>query len=107
MMTRMKFMNTEVDSLNMAEVLDRIDKLIQIKKKSYVVTPNVDHIVQLEKDSELQKVYKNADLILADGKPLIWISNYYKTPIKEKVSGSDLFPLLCEMAGKKGYKMFF
>ena len=100
MMTRMKFMNTEVDSLNMAEVLDRIDKLIQIKKKSYVVTPNVDHIVQLEKDSELQKVYKNADLILADGKPLIWISNYYKTPIKEKVSGSDLFPLLCEMAGK-------
>lgn len=106
-MTRMKFMNTEVDSLNMAEVLDRIDKLIQIKKNSYVVTPNVDHIVQLEKDSELQKVYKNADLILADGKPLIWISNYYKTPIKEKVSGSDLFPLLCEMAGKKGYKMFF
>lgn len=107
MMTRMKFMNTEVDSLNMPEVLDRIDKLIQIKKNSYVVTPNVDHIVQLEKDSELQKVYKNADLILADGKPLIWISNYYKTPIKEKVSGSDLFPLLCEMAGKKGYKMFF
>lgn len=107
MMTRMKFMNTEVDSLNMAEVLDRIDKLIQIKKNSYVVTPNVDHIVQLEKDSELQKVYKNADLILADGKPLIWISNYYKTPIKEKVSGSDLFPLLCEMAGEKGYKMFF
>lgn len=106
-MTRMKFMNTEVDSLNMPEVLDRIDKLIQIKKNSYVVTPNVDHIVQLEKDSELQKVYKNADLILADGKPLIWISNYYKTPIKEKVSGSDLFPLLCEMAGKKGYKMFF
>ncbi|WP_449555475.1 WecB/TagA/CpsF family glycosyltransferase [Lactococcus lactis] len=91
----------------MPEVLDRIDKLIQIKKNSYVVTPNVDHIVQLEKDSELQKVYKNADLILADGKPLIWISNYYKTPIKEKVSGSDLFPLLCEMAGKKGYKMFF
>lgn len=107
MMTRMKFMNTEVDSLNMPEVLDRIDNLIQIKKNSYVVTPNVDHIVQLEKDSELQKVYKNADLILADGKPLIWISNYYKTPIKEKVSGSDLFPLLCEMAGKKGYKMFF
>ena len=31
MMTRMKFMNTEVDSLNMPEVLDRIDKLIQIK----------------------------------------------------------------------------
>lgn len=106
-MTRIKFMNTEVDNLSMYEALEKIDNLIQIKKSSYVVTPNVDHIVQLENDSELQEVYKKANLILTDGKPLIWISNYYKTPIKEKVSGSDLFPLLCQMAEKKGYKMFF
>ena len=25
----------------------------------------------------------------------------------EEISGSDLFPLLCEMAAEKGYKMFF
>lgn len=29
------------------------------------------------------------------------------TPIKEKISGSDLFPRLCNMAAKKGYKLFF
>ena len=51
--------------------------------------------------------YKNASLILTDGKPLLWIANWYGTPIKEKISGSDLFPLLCEMAAEKGYKMFF
>ncbi len=72
-----------------------------------MVTPNVDHIVQLETNKELQAVYKNASLILTDGKPLLWIANWYGTPIKEKISGSDLFPLLCEMAAEKGYKMFF
>lgn len=106
-MTRIKFMNTEVDNLSMYEALEKIDNLIQIKKSSYVVTPNVDHIVQLENDSELQEVYKKANLILTDGKPLIWISNYYKTPIKEKVSGSDLFPLLCQMAEKKDIRCSF
>lgn len=106
-MSRMKFMNTEIDNLTMEEALDAIDVLIQKKKNAYVVTPNVDHIVQLEKDKELQDVYANADLILTDGKPLLWIAKYYKTPIKEKVSGSDLFPRLCELAAKKGYRMFF
>ena len=106
-MTRIKFMNTEVDNLDMNEVLDEIDKLIQLKNNSYVVTPNVDHIIQLENDFELKKAYENADLILTDGKPLIWISKFYKTPIKEKVSGSDLFPLLCQMSAEKGYRMFF
>lgn len=106
-MARIKFMNTEIDNLTMKETLDEIDKLILKNDKSYVVTPNVDHIVQLETDVELKNIYRDASLILADGKPLLWISKWYKTPIKEKISGSDLFPLLCEMAAKKGYSMFF
>ena len=106
-MSRMKFMNTEIDNLTMQETLQAIDRLIQENKSAYVVTPNVDHIVQLEKSKELQAVYKNASLILADGKPLLWIAKWYGTPIKEKISGSDLFPLLCNMAAKKKYKMFF
>lgn len=105
-MARIKFMNTNIDNLTMTETLNEIDKLIQKKNCSYVVTPNVDHIVRLEKDVELQKVYKNASLILTDGKPLIWISKWYKTPIKEKISGSDLFTKVCELAANKNYTMY-
>ena len=105
-MARIKFMNTDIDNLTMAETLNEIDKLIQKKNCSYVVTTNVDHIVRLEKDEELQKVYKNASLILTDGKPLIWISKWYKTPIKEKISGSDLFPRVCQLAANKNYTMY-
>lgn len=106
-MSRMKFMNTEIDNLTMQEALQAIDELINKNDSSYVVTPNVDHIVQLETNKELQKVYANASLILTDGKPLLWIAKWYGTPIKEKISGSDLFPLLCKMAAEKGYTMFF
>lgn len=103
---RMEFLNTKIDNLTMEESLDEIDKLIKKKNPSYVVTPNVDHIVKLEEDKEFQEVYENANLILTDGMPLIWISKIKKTPIKEKVSGSDLFPKVCELAAKKGYRLF-
>ena len=106
-MVRMRFMNTEIDNLTMEEALVRIDELIQENRNAYVVTPNVDHLVQLERGGELNEVYKHADLILTDGKPLIWISKWYGTPIKEKISGSDLFPQICALAAKKDYRMFF
>ena len=100
-------MNTEIDNLTMQEALKEIDKLIKERRCAYVVTPNVDHIVQLETNKELQAVYANASLILTDGKPLLWIAKWYGTPIKEKISGSDLFPLLCKMAAEKKYTMYF
>lgn len=102
----MKFMNIEIDNITMSEALEKINWLIKQDKNAYVVTPNVDHIIQIEQGGKLCEVYENADLILADGKPLIWISKWYGSPIKQKVSGSDLFPLLCEMAATKKYKMF-
>lgn len=105
-MSRIKFLNTEVDNLTMDEAIKRIDELVLKGKPSYVVTPNIDHIVKLENDKEFQQVYKEADLILTDGMPLIWISKMKKTPIKEKVSGSDLFPKVCDLAARRGYKVF-
>lgn len=106
-MSRLKLMNTEIDNLTMDEALQKIDELIRENKNAYVVTPNVDHIIQLERGGELIDVYKHADLILTDGKPLIWISKWYGKPIKEKISGSDLFPRLCNLASHKGYRMYF
>ncbi len=105
-MSRIRFLNIEIDNLSMDESIEYIDKLIKRKKNSYVVTPNVDHIVKLENDMEFLEVYNNADLVLTDGMPLVWISKFLKTPIKEKVSGSDLFPKVCELADEKGYSIF-
>lgn len=105
-MTRIKFLNTYIDSLTMQEAIDEAEKLIEKLGCSYIVTPNLDHIVMLETDKEFAEVYSNADLILADGKPLIWISKLLKNPIKEKISGSDFFPCLCKKCAEKGYSVF-
>lgn len=103
---RMDFLNTQVDNLTMEEALLEVDRLIAENRTAYVVTPNVDHIVVMEKDEEFSQLYREADLILTDGKPLIWISKLSGTPIKEKISGSDFFPRMCELAVQKGYSIF-
>lgn len=53
---RMKFLNTHIDNLTMNEAIKEIDCLIKANSHSYVVTPNMDHIVLLEKDQLFKKV---------------------------------------------------
>jgi N-acetylglucosaminyldiphosphoundecaprenol N-acetyl-beta-D-mannosaminyltransferase len=103
---RMRFLNTEIDNITMDEALESVDKMIQTGSFHYIITPNVDHIIKLEESPTFREIYKDADLVLTDGMPLIWISKLFKKPIREKISGSDFFPKVCELASKKGYKVF-
>ena len=103
---RQKFINTNIDNITMTEAIEKIKGFVKSNKYNYVVTPNVDHIVKIEYDEEFREIYKNADLILADGMPLIWISKIKGNKIKEKISGSDIFPKVCEVSSENGYKLF-
>ena len=105
-MRKQPLLNTYVNNFDMREALDAIDRLIESGKKSYVVAINVDVVIKIEEDSYLKEIADNADIVLVDGKPLVWIANYYKRPVKEKVSGSDLVPLLCARAEEKQYSIY-
>ena len=99
-------MNTAVNNYSMDECLDEIEKMIHSDKKSYVVAVNVDVIIKIEEDELLKTITDSADMVIVDGKPLIWIAKKRKLPITHKISGSDMVPLLCERAEKKGYSIF-
>lgn len=106
MANKVKLLNINLDKLNFDEAINEIDNLIKKKSCSYVVTPNTDHIVLVEHDAEFKEIYDNADLVLLDGKPLVWLSKWLKDEKMEKISGSDIFPRICELAAKKGYTMY-
>jgi len=105
-MSKIKFLNINVDNVTMSEAIDRIEYLVRNNANSFIVTPNLDHIVTVERDEYFKEIYKNATLVLTDGQPLIWISRLLRNPIVEKVSGSDLFPEICKMASKNNYSIY-
>ena len=106
-MSKVRFLNVMIDSLFMDEAIAVADELVKKRNNSFIVTPNVDHLVLLESNQELRDAYSKADLVLADGMPIVWLSKYYGGVIKEKISGSDFLPKLCELSAQRGYKVFF
>lgn len=105
-LNRMRFMNIDIDNVTMKEAIEYIMDCIEKKEHMYVVTPNVDHIVQLQNNPALLDAYKNSGLVVTDGTPLIWISKLYGTPIREKICGSDLTPLLIEEMWRRDKSIF-
>lgn len=97
----------DIDNVDMQEAIQKIELLIKKKKASLVVTPNVHHINILKKDSEFRKVYKNASLVIPDSTPLTWFSKIVGMPLKERVAGSDLLPLLSSVAAENNFSFFF
>lgn len=105
-MEKQALLNTFINNVTMSETVEAIEQMIAADKKSYVVAINVDVVMKIEADPYLKKIVDDADMVLVDGKPLVWISKLHEKPLKAKISGSDLVPLLCEISAKKGYSIF-
>jgi N-acetylglucosaminyldiphosphoundecaprenol N-acetyl-beta-D-mannosaminyltransferase len=106
MKERIDLFNISIDNVTMAEAVALIRQWAREKKGTYVVTPNVDHVVKLQKDEEFLAIYRDAGLVIADGMPLIWVSRLVKKPLKERVTGADLFTQVCADAAAQGYSVY-
>jgi N-acetylglucosaminyldiphosphoundecaprenol N-acetyl-beta-D-mannosaminyltransferase len=86
--------------------VDSIAAMVAEGGTHYVVTPNVDFLVKAQRDPELRRILVHADLVLCDGKPIVWASHLLSGILPSRVAGSDLTPLLLDRAAAKGWRLF-
>jgi len=99
-------------NVTMDEAVTHIVQMAQkTEKPRHVCTGNLDHLAMLEHDPEFRAIYRNSDLTLADGKPVVLLSRLAATPtrpaLKQRVTGSDLFWELARASEATGLSLFF
>jgi N-acetylglucosaminyldiphosphoundecaprenol N-acetyl-beta-D-mannosaminyltransferase len=82
-------LHVEINNLSMQEFLKEL-------KQGVVFTPNVDHLMKLQHDEAFIQAYRKADYRVCDSQVLLYASRFLGVPIKDKISGSDLFPAFCD-----------
>ena len=106
------------DALTVPQALDRFFELAAMppgpRGCRIAATVNVDFIVNTycatsstPRNPALAAVLRRAELVIADGMPLVWLSRLIGTPLPERVTGADLVPLIAERAAKKHVKLYF
>ena len=94
------------DNVTLGEAVDRISAMIAEGRPHYVATANMDFLVQARGDVELRRILLEADLVLCDGTPLVWASRLLGNPLRERVAGADLVPMLMHEAARNGHRVF-
>lgn len=79
---------------------------LQAGNGGWVVTANLDFLRRLATDDVFHAVYNQATLALADGMPLVWAARLQKTPIPQRVAGSDLISSASAAAAAAGRSIF-
>lgn len=90
-----------------AETVAWARERIRWRVPGYMATANLDFVMQAWSDPELQRILLEASLVIADGMPIVWMSKLFGPPLRERVTGSDLVPLLAGMCRDEGFSVFF
>jgi N-acetylglucosaminyldiphosphoundecaprenol N-acetyl-beta-D-mannosaminyltransferase len=105
---RVNICDVNIDRESFDNVLNSIvEHALHNRKPEYIVTPNAQHILTLQKDAYFQEIYRQAFLVVPDGVSLLWAAKFLNTPLNGRVNGTDLFEKLCKVAADKELKVFF
>lgn len=97
-----------VDRLGHEEAVDRICRLaVGPAWAQIVVTPNLHHVVELERTQAFRDAYRDAALVLADGWPVVAAARLFGAAGQQRVTGADLLPAVCGEAARRGLSVAF
>ncbi len=80
-----------IDAIEMPAVLRNIEKAASNTVSFTISTPNLNFLVNSQRDSEFRESLLLSDLCPADGMPIVWIARLMGIPIKHRIAGSDIF----------------
>jgi len=95
------------DLVTLRQAVDQIGALIESGQPSYVITANLNYVMLHHQQPSLRTVTEQADLVLADGQPIVWRSKLSSEPLPERVAGSEMIFHLAQRASQEGWSIYF
>jgi N-acetylglucosaminyldiphosphoundecaprenol N-acetyl-beta-D-mannosaminyltransferase len=96
-----------IHSLGMEDVINICKEHIYRRRPLLLGVVNVAKIVNIQKNPELRAGLEQADLVLADGVPIVWLSRILGNPLPQRVAGIDIMLELLKQADQKYYRIYF
>jgi N-acetylglucosaminyldiphosphoundecaprenol N-acetyl-beta-D-mannosaminyltransferase len=104
---RVRVASCPVDRISFDQAIQQVRERIENGVPTHIVFVNAAKVVNYQRNKRLREAMDKADLLLADGVPLVWASRLLGRPLPGRVNGTDLMHALVELAAEQGYRVFF
>jgi len=109
-------LGVRVDCLTQQQTLDAIAQLIEQRRNAIargeptecrqVVTVNTEFVMEARRNAEFRKIINNAALVIADGIGIVWATRLGRTPVPERITGTDTLAALAKRSAQQGYRLY-
>ena len=107
MSNKVDILGVQVDSLTMAEAVDKADQFMEEKACVLIATANAEMIMRATHDRELMRILNEAALVVPDGAGTVWAARHLGCEMPERVAGYDLAQHLMKLAPEKNQRIYF
>ena len=83
-MDKLRILNIDVLNITRQQLLENLHEGV-------LITPNLDHLIKLQKDKDFYDCYKKAEWVVCDSNILRLFSKLLKKPFVEAIPGSSFF----------------
>jgi N-acetylglucosaminyldiphosphoundecaprenol N-acetyl-beta-D-mannosaminyltransferase len=103
---RVRIMGAEIAAVTEANAVHMIVGAATAIRGHWTITVNLDHLRLYQSDPVARELINEADLLVADGTPLIWASRLAGVALPERVAGSNMIWSLSEAASRQHASVF-
>jgi N-acetylglucosaminyldiphosphoundecaprenol N-acetyl-beta-D-mannosaminyltransferase len=95
-----------IDDLDESGTVAKLESALAEGRGGWIVTANSDIARICHQRPEIRQILREADMVVADGMPLVWASKIIGAPLRARVCGSDLVWSIAQRAADSGRSLF-
>jgi N-acetylglucosaminyldiphosphoundecaprenol N-acetyl-beta-D-mannosaminyltransferase len=102
-----RILGVRVDAVQIPQVVERVkDWIANGRACHYVTFTGLHGVSETRKDSKFKDILNGADLVVADGMPVVWLGRLHGHSLPRRVYGPELMETFCRETGAS-YRHFF
>jgi len=101
-MERINILGCPFDAVSFEETVSLIKNAVLEDRRLHIVTGNIDFVMKAKRDPLFAEEIRRADLVTADGVPILWAASLLGAPLRGRVNGTDLVWKCAEISAETG-----
>jgi N-acetylglucosaminyldiphosphoundecaprenol N-acetyl-beta-D-mannosaminyltransferase len=102
---RVDILGCPFDVISFLDTVEHIREAVKVRSHLQVVPGSIDFVVKAKQDKSFAALLWSAELVIADGVPIVWSASLLGTPIRGRVSGTELVWKCAAVSAETGCKV--
>jgi N-acetylglucosaminyldiphosphoundecaprenol N-acetyl-beta-D-mannosaminyltransferase len=92
--------------VDLATAIERMRRFVHSGSPHQIMTVNLDFLRIADRTPDFRETINGADLAVADGMPLVWVSRLQGQALPARITGVELVDEACQIAASSGTGVF-